>query len=369
MTKIFTTYKNTVGKAPKIFLILALCFMASFLFAQEQEEVESMEEETAEESSSPFSFSGTVDAYFRSNLNSSNDPRSGATLAPGTSFASLPGFALGMANLVGSYEGSKAGFTADLVFGPRGDEAVFGSVNASGNPGNSAIVNQLFVYWNASENLTFTLGNFNTFLGYEVISPAVNFNYSTSYMFSYGPFSHTGVKADIGLGGGFSMMLGVFNPTDATDFNPSGSYAGGAQLGYENDNGGAWLNVLFDSDFFQIDLTTGWDLTESVYVGLNATTASDNFFGVAGYFQVAASESAAFGIRGEYFSDKGLGLFETDDSVFDVTLSGNFKVGNLTFIPEVRLDAFSNDSYVFTNREGAASKNLSSFLLAAVYSF
>ncbi len=45
--------------------------------------------------------------------------------APGTSFANRPGFALGMANLIASYEGEKVGFVADLVFGPRGEEAVF----------------------------------------------------------------------------------------------------------------------------------------------------------------------------------------------------------------------------------------------------
>ena len=368
MTRLLTKAKNAFPtfSYPLCFLLLAL--QPGCLFGQDAEEP--LEDTPPEQNeASLFSFKGTVDAYFRSNLNSSNDPGSGATLAPSTSFANLPGFALGMANLIGSYEGAKAGFTADLVFGPRGDEAVFGSVNASGNPGNSAIVNQLFVYWNASENLKFTLGNFNTFLGYEVISPVVNFNYSTSYMFSYGPFSHTGLKADIALGKGFSLMLGVFNPTDATDFNPTGNYAGGAQLGYEHDKGGVWLNAIFDSDFYQVDLTTGWDLTETVYIGLNATSASNNFLGTAGYFQVAVTEHAAFGIRGEYFSDKGLGLLNTGDSVFDITLSGNFQMGNLKLIPEIRLDSFSNDSYVHINSEGDASRSLSSFLLAAVYSF
>ncbi|HAE72380.1 MAG TPA: porin, partial [Flavobacteriaceae bacterium] len=41
------------------------------------------------------------------------------------------------------------------------------------------IVNQLYMYWNVSDKVTLTMGNFNTFLGYEVISPAANFNYST----------------------------------------------------------------------------------------------------------------------------------------------------------------------------------------------
>lgn len=321
---------------------------------------------------SSFTISGSIDTYFRANLNSTNDGLNGGTLAPGTSFANLPGFSLGMFNLVSTYEGKNTGFTADLVFGPRGNEAVFGS------EGSLNIVNQLFAYWSPSDKVTLTLGNFNTFLGYEVISPASNFNYSTSYMFSYGPFSHTGFKADFDLGGGFSGMLGVFNPTDFTDFNPFGfdALAGGAQLGYENDKGGAWLNFILSDEFYQIDLTTGWQATDKVYVGVNATTAKDAFSGAALYLQLATSESLSLGIRGEYFLDQGVGVVDfdiedgEDEGVFDLTLSANYKVGNLTLIPEIRLDAFSQDIVMpdFENPTDMQG-SLSSFLLAAVYSF
>ncbi len=71
-----------------------------------------------------FNISGSVDAYYRANLTAPNDENA---IAPGSSFANLPGFALGMANVVASYEGEKVGFVADLVFGPRGEDAVFGS--------------------------------------------------------------------------------------------------------------------------------------------------------------------------------------------------------------------------------------------------
>ena len=65
-------------------LALATCFSA---FSQESEEEKK------------FSFSGSVDTYFRANFNASNDPRVGA-VAPGSSFANLPGFSLGMVNLI-----------------------------------------------------------------------------------------------------------------------------------------------------------------------------------------------------------------------------------------------------------------------------
>ncbi len=315
------------------------------------------------------SFSGSIDTYYRANLNASNDAAADGWIHPGTSFANLPGFSLGMFNLVTSLEGEKSGFVADMVFGPRGDEAVFGSsVDVDGDgigdiPGNSAIVNQLYAYWNATESVTFTIGNFNTFLGYEVISPTANYNYSTSYMFSYGPFSHSGLKADIALGDA-SLMLGVFNNTDITEFNPTNHYYGGAQFGIS----GQYLNLLFSDNYFQIDYTGGFDLSDAMYLGINATFNNDLFAGGALYLQNSFSDDFSMGIRGEYFQDQGLGLFATDESVIDLTLSANYTVGALTFIPEFRVDMYSQD-IVVPEAGKAPQGSLASFLVAAVYAF
>jgi hypothetical protein len=293
-------------------------------------------------------------------------------------------------------------FVADLVYGPRGADAVFGSqqslVGANDDTltvsGNSTIVNQLYAYWNVSDAVTLTMGNFNTFLGYEVISPTANVNYSTSYMFSYGPFSHTGFKVDIAPSDDLSFMLGVFNPTDLTEFNPSSKYSLGAQVGYK----GVYLNLLYGDqygntagigDLFQVDLTAGFDLTDAFYLGLNATynntpidqdeidpamgVTDDNlgFLGAAAYLQYSLSDAFALGTRVEYFSEKGafgaIGTEVSDSNVIDVTLTGQYKLGDLTIIPELRLDSASED--VFSDKDGAGTSSLSSFVLAAVYSF
>ncbi|MEZ2414925.1 outer membrane beta-barrel protein [Muriicola sp. E247] len=322
------------------------------------------EEEAAEEKK--FTISGTVDAYYRANLNSAN---SGVNYsAPGSSFANLPGFALGMANVIANYEGDDVGFVADLVFGPRGTDAIFASplYSATGN-----IVNQLYVYWNVSESVTLTFGNFNTFLGYEVISPAGNFNYSTSYLFSYGPFSHTGLKADFDLGNDWSLMLAVMNPTDITEFNPNGKYAYGAQLGYS----GQYLNLIADDGNFEIDYTGGFDIDEDFYLGINAAYfdgADDTgFAGVALYPQYQTSDTFTLGLRGEYFTETGnfgaIGTGVEDSSVLALTLTGSATIGDLVIKPELRLDNASDDA--FLDSDGASMKSLSSFVLAAVYSF
>ena len=251
------------------------------------------QEETETEEAPSFSIAGSIDTYYRS-----------SEYAPGSSFGDLPGFALGMANIVVSYEGEKSGFVADLVFGPRGTDAVFNS------SGSSNIVNQLYAYYNLSESFTLTLGNFNTFLGYEVISPVANFNYTTSYMFSYGPFSHTGIKADLAVSDDISIMLGVLNKTDMTESQPLGEdYMIGVQLGlfgqYINYLGGGTAGVS------QIDFTGGFNLTEKLYLGINATSYSDDldidFSGIALYPQYTISDTFALGARFEAFSEEGLG--------------------------------------------------------------
>ncbi|MCE7058047.1 porin [Algoriphagus sp. AGSA1] len=393
-------------KKIQLLLMAFLVLGAANVYAQEVVIVE-------EEEPSKLTFSGSVDAYFRTNF---NGPNKGENIqAPASSFGNLPGFSLGMANIIATYQGEKVGAVADLVFGPRGEDAVFGSpMYAGGMAGSSQIVNQLYVYWNVNDVVTLTMGNFNTFLGYEVISPTANFNYSTSYMFSYGPFSHTGLKADFALSDKWSLMAAVMNPTDMTEFNLLGTYTLGAQLGYSADAGSAYLNFVYgDQDgkldidspglvsgqssmgsLFQVDLTAGLDLSETIYLGLNTTynttsageiyngsTIDDldgdgaGFFGVAGYLQAKTSDKFSIGLRGEYFSVFNGGLEDVvgvnadgDGSVFATTLSGNVRLGkNLTLIPELRLDSMSED--FFKDNDLNDSKSLASFMLAAVFAF
>ena len=337
----------------KTTLLSLSLFASSLTFAQEEATTEVATEETTEEPT--FSIAGSIDTYYRS-----------SEYAPGTSFGNLPGFALGMANVIVSYEGEKSGFVADFVFGPRGTDAVFNST------GSSNIVNQLYAFYNVSDSFTLTLGNFNTFLGYEVISPVANFNYTTSYMFSYGPFSHTGIKADIAVTDDVSIMLGVLNSTDMTESQPLGDdYMIGAQLGlfgqYINYLGGGTAGVS------QIDFTGGFNITDSLYLGLNATSYSDDndveFSGIALYPQYSFSDSFALGARYEAFSEDGLGAIgsvsgEGDNTSF--TITGSYTSGNMIIKPELRLDTASGQFY--TNADGATD-SLSTFILAAIYSF
>jgi hypothetical protein len=130
--------------------------------------------------------------------------------------------------------------------------------------------------------------------------------------------------------------------------------------------------------YLGINTTYNNSSSGQVYSGAelgNSGGESAGFYGLAGYLQVRPSDTFGIGMRGEYFSvfNDGLGsVVGLDDkgngNVFAMTLSGNAKIGkNITLIPELRLDTMSND--LFVKRDLNPSKNLSSFMLAAVFAF
>ncbi len=336
----------SITKYAKKIVLAAFALATTAAFAQDEE----TEEKKVQ-------ISGSVDTYYRTALSTSDAE---GVIDPGTSFANETGFALGMANLIAAYEGEKTGVVADLVFGPRGDDAT-GGFN----------LNQLYAYWNVSEGTTLTVGRFNTYLGYEVIAPAGNFNYSTSYLFSNGPFSHVGLKADFGLSDDVSLMLAVMNVTDVNN-NLTGAYALGAQLGFFDQ----YLNLYYDGGEalgFEIDYTGGFDVTEDFFLGINAAIATDSgngFYGAALYPQYATSDDFTIGLRGEYFQPTADGIDTSDiASVLALTLTGSFTVENLIIKPEIRLDSWSNDFEPFTDNDLSPTNSLSSFLVAAIYTF
>jgi hypothetical protein len=221
---------------------------------------------------------------------------------------------------------------------------------------------------------------------------------------------------DFAFENGIVAKVAVMNPTDIVEFNPVNTYTFGAQIGKTSDAGGVWLNFLYgdqdgtldkDDDYlddngdpvtsagtlFQADLTLGYNLSETFYLGLNTSyqtvaageeftgpgtiidTDGDasSFFGVAVYPKLTLSESFALGLRAEYFSTMNdhLDIFEEDasgdGSVVEFTLSGNYKVGGFTFIPEFRIDKTSEDSFI--DKDGDPKDMMPSLTFAAVYKF
>ncbi len=316
----------------------------------------------------PLNIGGTVDAYFRYASDSA-----GAKTAFNPT---INGFALGMADLTLSKEVGKVGFFSSLSFGPRAE----GIGYAIGSDGRSwASLRQLYIYYKPTDKLKFTLGTFNTHIGYELNEPT-NMNYSLSYMFSYGPFFHTGLKAEYALTSELTAMVGVFDDTDSKTDVVKGKHIG-AQLAYSKGKFKGYLNFLNGREtavttINQLDLVATYQATEKLGLGINVTNKqvkpkeldAVSWTGAALYATYATSDKFTLAFRGEYLGDKDGVLFgTTDQSITALTLSGNWKLGDLTLIPELRYDAGSKGEIfgtTFTPKANAATA-----ILAAVYKF
>lgn len=323
---------------------------------------------------SSFLLSGSADFYIRYDFNKDVTNNK-------TSFTnSQNSFELGMASLRAEHTIGKVGMVADLAFGRRAEEFSYNDANTM------FATKQLYITYQATSKLKLTAGSWATHVGYELVDAYANKNYSMSYMFSYGPFFHTGIKAEYAVGAKSVLMIGLANPTDlksATGLNKFviGQFATATKNDklkvYLNYQGG---NADGDTRLSQIDAVVTYAATSKLNVGVNVTNqtlhektankwgSKESWSGGAVYLGYDASSKFSLNWRNELFNDKKmLTAAGVGGSVFASTLSGNFKIDNLTIIPELRID--NADNAIFKNATGIATKSVTSFILAATYRF
>ncbi|HCF02744.1 outer membrane beta-barrel protein [Flavobacterium sp.] len=327
----------------KVIATLAVVLTSTFAFAQD----------------TPLEISGSADAYWKYDFaKTANIPTSFATDHNSVS--------LGMIDVVLKKKTGKTSFVGEVSFGPRGAGQSIPDVD-----GQSFHIQNLYATYAASDKLSLTAGYMGTFIGYEVISPLANFHYSTSYLFTTGPFQNAGIKANYAVSSKVGFMVGLFNDQWNTyKATPEfGLNAFGAQLTLTPAEGlTAYFNLLTGSESGTIvDLTAAYQMSPKFKLGLNAADFSgvesgSGYSGIALYPSVAISDSFGLGLRAESFKSKTL-----DTSVSAFTLSANLKSGGLTFIPEIRLDSASEDSFYKSN--GNPTKSASQFAVAMVYGF
>jgi len=318
------------------------------------------------------SITGSADVYARYDFNKQVNNY--------TSFTGSHGQArIGMASLKLEHKTSKVDLVADLGFGPRAKEFAYN------DSGISAAIKQLYISYTVNQYLKFTGGTWATHIGYEVVDAYLNRNYSMSYMFTNGPFTHTGAKADITLGKS-GIMIGVSNPTDWR-IVPAG-YTDKknliAQYSYApNDNLKLYLNYVGgrdvnDNKVHQYDLVGTAKVSSLFSLGINGTVnqtkwsaedyaKSHTWWGSALYLNLDPKPWFGLTLRGEYFSDKDHVKVSTDN-IFATTLTAQFKVDGFIFMPEFRLDNAKQEIFMKSDGVGG-TKSSASVLIAAVYSF
>jgi hypothetical protein len=355
----------------KVITILALALTTSVAFAQD----------------TPLEISGSADLYYKYDFSEASQL--------GTSFATdQNSVSLGMIDIALKKKTGKTSFVGEVSFGPRGaqqsipnNSGLTYDVNGDEIPdvttsGESFHIQNLYASYAASDKLTLTAGYMGTFIGYEVISPLGNLNYSTSYLFTNGPFQNAGVKANYAISSKVGLMVGMFNDQwNAYQANPSfGVNASGAQLSLTPVEGlTAYINYLDGSASGTIvDLTAAYQISEKFKLGLNVADYSGvgddtGYTGFALYPSYAVSSNFSLALRAENFKAKKMSDYSGvagDESVTAFTLSANLKSGGLTFIPEFRMDGGSEKMFELDSiSELPTQKSASQVSLAVVYGF
>ena len=366
--------------------ILTSCVaMCSFYFAVAQtnklEEVtpdSSITGPSVDESKPKTVFSGSADVYYRYNI---QDPKT-SPYNNATSFTnSHNSFELGMASLKVEHTFGKVGMVADLGFGQRAEDFSYNDANTR------LAIKQLYLSYKPTSKIKLTIGSWATHIGYEVVDAYLNRNYSMSYMFSYGPFFHTGLKGEITLGEKSVLMVGLANPSDLKSASRMPKMAiGQFATASKDDKLKAFVNYQggkYDdsSRLYQGDLVVTYAFSGKFSLGYNGTVQSRqgktapskwskgySWWGSALYLNYDPISKFGLTLRGEYLDDQ-KNILGFDGNVFETTLSANFKIDNLTIIPEFRLDNGSSSPGLFVENSGKATKTTETFVLAAVYHF
>ena len=396
-------------------------------------------------------FSGYLDTYYN---HAFNNPKSGSLLGPGGAGRAfdrtVDQFSLGLVQLKTTYSSSKVDVVADLTFGPNAELGNFGNVNNlaynQGNSsganagivgvslyqskpfanlyGTSAAIKQAYGTWKANSKLSFTVGQFGTHIGYEVIDAPINYHYSLSNLFNNGPFYHVGAKANYAFSDKLAVMVGLVNNWDnlfdnnknksviaqvyikpVKDWNVYVNFIGG-----NGDDGYTYKSFFLSSgsngnlakgnyNRYLYDLTTGYQVTKKLYLGLNAAygyyvanndatkdsikayTASRNtkfknkstldWGGVAIYANYAINDWLGIGIRYEHFEDYwgiryiGGAVGGAINNSITITAPITLASGHFIVKPEFRFDGSNNNIYEDSN--GNAVKQQTTIGMAAIF--
>jgi hypothetical protein len=290
---------------------------------------------------------------------------------------------------------SPLGFRVDLGVGETVDRII--SVSDSSRNDATKHVLQAYASYVApiGSGLTVDFGKFYTPIGAEVVETKDNFNYSRGWLFAFGPYYHTGMRAKYSFNdkvaltgfllngwdnlfennvkGGFNKTVGFqIGLTPTKKFSLTQTYLGGREAPLAN------VPDISDRDNYRhiSDTVASYIVTDKLTLLGNFVAGSDgdnlgnrgHWTGFAGYFKYALNDRFAFSPRFEVFNDKDGLRTGVAQTVKDITLTGEMKlVNNLITRLEFRRD-FSNQKF-FTNSVGEARGNQNTVILGVSYFF
>jgi hypothetical protein len=369
------SFSNHRPKGLRRATLLSVLLCAGAVYGQDTPETEASPA-PEEAKSSPVEVSGFVDGYYSYNFNK---------VAPllRTFDVQHNAFSLSLAEVAfqkSADADSRAGFRVDLDFGKTAD--LVASFEPEGSDGKEIYkhIQQAYVSFFASPNLTIDFGKYVTPIGAEVIESKDNWNYNRSVLFGYAiPFYHTGLRATITANDKVSFGAYVTNGWN----NSSVIYQGQPGLGI-----GATLTPS-DKVTWIVNYMNGPETDEGstkrgifdTTLTLTATpklTLMGNFdygkegdvkwWGVAAYLKYQATPEWAVVGRYEYLDDSKGGFMTIGGKGQTFTVTSDHKLpGDLTLRLEYYLDT-TKDPF-FENSKGDLKKSQSTLTAGVVYAF
>lgn len=381
------------------------------------------QEDSTMETKPKFAVSGYVDAYYNVSF---NNPGVGPKLwgpAGGSRAFDINNnqFTIGTIQGKVSYTNKQIEVVGDFLAGPNATLATLAAFKSAAWPaalgGGVFGIKQLYGVWKPTDKLSFTLGQFGTHIGYEVIEPSINFHYSLSNLFNNGPFYHTGLKMNYAISDKVGLMVGLVNSWDSFDDNNGskspilqlsllpidgmsiylnfltgkGDYAGTLNPVFATLNDPNGFNTsIYDitANYVKGKVTIGLNGAYGVYKGTEADVKTkfktitknekDNptWGGIAGYFNVAATDQFAIGARVEQFNDY-YGVRYLGGNNTSITLTGSITLaeGSLILKPELRLDSSNGDNNVnghsdlYFGKDGKTASTQQTLGMSAIFKF
>jgi putative OmpL-like beta-barrel porin-2 len=286
----------------------------------------------------------------------------------------------------------ETGFRADLVFGssvPRVSAAAGLFRDDTGTAGDLDLQQAYATYVAPlGSGLRFDFGKFVTHFGYEVIEgyDGWNDNATRSLLFGYAiPFTHTGVRVAYGFSPRASATLLVVNGWDnARDNNRAKSL--GAQLALTPVAPlSIALNAMVgpersgdDSDARALlDFTATWTATSRLRLGANGDWGSERdalgpgndarWSGIAGYARWDPIEGFALSLRAESFDDADGARTGVSQSVSELTVTPEARLGASTLVRgDLRFDHSTRSSF---GKRGGSSDTQTTLLVSLLRRF
>lgn len=291
------------------------------------------------------------------------------------------------------------GFRTDLTYGfsnPKNNAAA----GASGDVTTDDFDLQIgFVQYNApvGNGLLIDFGKFATHVGAEVMDgyDGWNYNFSKSFLFNFGPFTHTGVRIQYAVSDTVGVLAMISNGIDnQTDNNSAKGFGGQISwapvnnvalyfnyFGTAEDQAGDTNNTDELRNFYDVVADIG--LTDKLSLNLNYVYGSEDnargtnqdaeWWGFSGIVRYDVNEWFSLNFRGQIFDDEdgvrtGSNASPTVQTLTSYTITPEIRVNNNMVVrAEYRHD--NSDINSFTDDDSTATDTQDTAAINALFYF